>query len=231
MTHWAAGPPLSPSAGILTVMSFHLPPSLQSESDKAALKQLHVYYDPEFGDSGYFTGAAFDGWDSNGSRTGGADRFSADDLVAVTFLSVRVKATSAYWLLGPRAEQYNALLRAMGDDRDFADVDGRDITPDSPAWTLETELRKLPGVGRTIASKLMARKRPRLVPIYDKVLRQVMGLEDGHWQPLNAALRADDQALQKRLLELRAVASLPESISALRVLDVIAWRDGKDAGL
>jgi len=58
-----------------------------------------------------------------------------------------------------------------------------------------------------------------------------MGLEDGHWQPLNAALRTDDQALQKRLLELRAVANLPESISALRVLDVIAWRDGKDAGL
>jgi hypothetical protein len=25
--------------------------------------------------------------------------------------------------------------------------------------------------------------------------------------------------------------SLPESISALRVLDVIAWRDAKDAGL
>jgi len=44
-------------------------------------------------------------------------------------------------------------------------------------------------------------------------------------------LRAEDQALQKRLLELRAVANLPESISALRALDVIAWRDGKDAGL
>jgi len=178
-------------------MSFHLPPSLQSESHQAALKQLDT----------------------------------ADDLVAVTFLSVRVKATGAYWLLGPRAEHYNALLQAIGDDRDFADVDGRDITPDSPAWILETELRKLPGVGRTIASKLMARKRPRLVPIYDKVLGKVMGLDDGHWQPLNAALRADDQALQSRLLELRAAANLPESISALRVLDVIAWRDGKDAGL
>ena len=212
-------------------MSFHLPPSLQSESHEAALKQLDVYYAPEFGDPGYFTGTAFDGWDSNGGRTEDADRFTADDLVAVTFLSVRVEATGAYWLLGPRAEQYNALLQAIGDDRDFADVDGQDITPDSAAWILETELRKLPGVGRTIASKLMARKRPRLVPIYDKVLRKVMGLEEGHWQPLNAALRADDQALQRRLLELRAAANLPESISALRVLDVIAWRDGKDAGL
>jgi Family of unknown function (DUF6308) len=222
---------LSQPTGILTVMSFHLPPSLQCESDEAALEQLHVYYGPQFGDKGYFTGAAFDGWDSNGSHTEDADRFTADDLVAVTFLSVRVMATGAYWLLGPRAEQYNALLEAIGDDRDFADVDGQCITPDLPAWTLGTELRKLPGVGRTIASKLTARKRPRLVPIYDKVLRQVMGLQDGHWQPLNAALRAEGQALQKRLLELRAVANLPESISALRVLDVIAWRDGKDAGL
>ena len=219
-----------PSTAILTIMSFHLPPSLQSESNEAALRQLRLYYGPDFGEPGYFTGAVFDGWDSSGRRTEDSNRFTADDLVAVTFLSVRVKVRPAYLLLGPKAEHFNALLQAIGEDRDFTDVNGRDITSDSPAWTLDTELRKLPDVGRTIASKLMARKRPRLVPIYDKVLRQVMGLAEGHWLPLNAALRADDQALQKRLLELRAAVNLPESVSALRVLDVIAWRDGKEAG-
>ena len=101
-----------------------------------------------------------------------------------------------------------------------------EITPDSPAWVLEDALRGLPGIGRTIASKLMARKRPRLVPIYDKVLRRVMGLEEGQWVPLNLALRADGQALQKRLLGLRDAADVPAAVSALRVLDVIAWRDG-----
>jgi hypothetical protein len=77
---------------------------------------------------------------------------------------------------------------------------------------------------------LSARKRPRLVPIYDKVLRRVMGLENGQWVPLNAALRADGQALQQRRLALRDTAYPPASVSALRVLDVTAWRDGKDLG-
>ena len=76
----------------------------------------------------------------------------------------------------------------------------------------------------------MARKRPRLVPIYDKVLRQVMGLEKGQWAPLNAALRANGGEPQERLLGLQRGAGLPASVSALRVLDVIAWRDGRDLG-
>ena len=57
-----------------------------------------------------------------------------------------------------------------------------------------------------------------------------MGLEEGQWVPLNAALHAKDQALPKRLLGLRDAADLPATVSALRVLDVIAWRDGKDKG-
>lgn len=223
--------PLTADASlILTSMTFRLPPSLHGESDERALSQLRGYYDPAFGTKGSFTGAAFDTWDSTGNRARDLNRFTADDLAAVTFLSVKVVAPAAYRLLGPDAGHFNHLLAAVGDDRDFADVTPGEITPDSPAWVLEDALRGLPGVGRTIASKLMARKRPRLVPIYDKVLRRVMGLEQAHWVPLNALLRADGQALQERLLGLREAANLPASVSVLRVLDVIAWRDGKDLG-
>ena len=73
-----------------------------------------MYYDPDFGDPGYFTGAAFDGWDRNGSRTEDADRFTADDLVAVTFLSVRVKATGAYWPLAPELSNTTPCCRQSG---------------------------------------------------------------------------------------------------------------------
>ncbi|MFC7489438.1 MULTISPECIES: DUF6308 family protein [unclassified Knoellia] len=208
-------------------MSFELPPSLQTDSDEQALSQLRGYYDPPFGSKGSCTGAAFDDWDSTGHRADDLDRFTADDLVAVTFLSVKVLAPAAYRLLGPDSGYFNDLLAAVGKDRDFVEVAPEETTPDSAAWTLERELRTLPEVGHTIASKLMARKRPRLVPIYDDVLRQVMGLDKAHWLPLNAALRAGNQALHHRLLALRDKAELPASVSALRVLDVIAWRDGK----
>lgn len=35
-------------------------------------------------------GAPFDSWSSTGDRVGASDRFTADDLVAVRFLSVQV---------------------------------------------------------------------------------------------------------------------------------------------
>ncbi|WP_460968424.1 DUF6308 family protein [Pedococcus soli] len=211
-------------------MTFQLPPSLQHETNDFALSQLRGYYKPAFDASDYFTGAAFDSWDSTGAKFDDVNRFTADDLVAVTFLSVGVGPRAAHRLLTSRADRFNELLEAVGPDRDFVDIAPTDITPDFPAWQLETALRELPDVGRTIASKLMARKRPRLVPIYDKVLRQVMGLEKSHWAPLNTALRADGQALHHRLLALRDEAGLPETVSPLRVLDVIAWRDGKNLG-
>lgn len=209
-------------------MTFQLPPSLQDDANDRALAQLRGYYQPAFGAAGFFTGAAFDTWDSTGNQSDEVDRFTADDLVAVTFLSVSVGPRAAHRLLKSEAERFNQLLKAVGPDRDFVDVAPTDIKTDSPAWELERALRELPDVGRTISSKLMARKRPRLVPIYDKVLRRVMGLQKTHWAPLNAALRADDQALHHRLLTLRDEAGLPERLSPLRVLDVIAWRDGKD---
>ena len=48
-----------------------------------------------------------------------ADRFTADDLVAVTFLSVQVPPKAARVILDSEAEALNALLAAVGPDRDL----------------------------------------------------------------------------------------------------------------
>ncbi len=68
-------------------VTFRLPDALAQQDDAAALGLLHRYYGEPFGSSP-FTGALFDVWDSTGTRAGDADRFTADDLVAVTFLSL-----------------------------------------------------------------------------------------------------------------------------------------------
>ncbi|BAH55491.1 DUF6308 family protein [Rhodococcus opacus] len=78
----------------------------------------------------------------------------------------------------------------------------------------------MPGIGRTKATKLIARKRPRLYPIWDSVVSQVLGTERAHLNPVREALRADDAALHHRLLNVRDTAGLPEEISALRVFDL-----------
>ena len=113
----------------------------------------------------------------------------------------------------------------IGPDRDLVDEAAK-IARDWPAWELDRELTCLPDVGPTLASKLIARKRPRLVPVYDSVVRKVLGTKKDHWEPIRVALRKEDHALHNRLLRLRKEAGLPDNVSVLRVLDVIAWMEG-----
>ena len=200
-------------------MTYRLPTALQTDDDGRALDHLATYFG-RVGASRY-TGSFFDTWPGND-----ADSWTADDLVAVSFLSVFVPPLAARRLLEQEADRFTELLRAVGPDRELSDEDAP-IDPDWPAWRLYTRLRELPGIGRTIASKLCARKRPRLLPIYDTVVGQVTSCQTAQWVPLRDRLRADDGRLQDRLLRLRAVAELGEEVSALRVYDVITWMDGK----
>lgn len=208
-------------------MTFRLPDALATNDDTAALGLLRRYYGDRLGSSAY-TGAVFDVWDSTGTRAADVDRFTADDLVAVTFLSVDTPGPAAIAVLRDRAEEFNAMLAAIGPDRDLADEPP--LTPDWAARLLNRRLRDLHDVGPVIASKLLARKRPRLMHIWDAVVAKVTGTEIDQWIPLRAALAADDRALQQRLLRLRTAAGLPDPVSALRVFDVICWMEDKGYG-
>lgn len=206
-----------------------LPKALTEPDDGDALTLLQRYYgsaERGFAPAG---GAAFDSWDSAGTRGQDADWFTADDLVAVTFLNVRVQAPAARRLLVDDRDRFADLLTALGPDRDLVDIDSP-LADDWVGWDVMRALRELPDIGATIASKLLARKRPRLRPIWDSVVVAVMNTHDLQWEPLRSALRADECALHRRLLRLRDQAGLGEHISALRILDVIAWREGKDRG-
>lgn len=128
------------------------------------------------------------------------------------------------------ADSFSGLLAEVGADRDLADqavpVDAGD-----PGSRLYAAVRGLPDIGRTRASKLLARKRPRLFPIRDEVVETVLELRQDFWEPLRTALRAQDGALDDRLRRLHAQAALPPDVSRLRVLDVVAWAEGKERGL
>jgi Family of unknown function (DUF6308) len=208
-------------------VSFRLPVALHGQDNDAALALLGRYYGPVFGAPLFYGGAAFDTWDSTGTRAADVDRFTADDLVAITFLSVEASANAAHALLHSRRGEFSDLLIAVGPDRDLVD-EPEPFGEGSPQWGLMAALRSLDRVGPTIASKLFARKRPRLRPIYDSVVAAVTGTQQGQWEPLRQALRADDRQLHTRLLRLRAAAGLSEQISPLRVFDVITWLEGKD---
>lgn len=207
-------------------MTFHLPEALAVPDDDQALRLIHSYYGWPDGSGEPATGALFDGWDSAGTRDRDSDRFTADDLVAITFLSVSVPGRTARDLLRDRADALSALLAEVGPDRDLVD-EPDPLTPCWPAWRLYKAVDDIKGIDRTIASKLLARKRPRLLPVWDKYIGKVTGCTGQHWEPLRQALRADDRALHRRLVRLHEAAKLPAEVSPLRVLDVICWLQGK----
>ncbi|MBO4206111.1 hypothetical protein GSF22_08835 [Micromonospora echinofusca] len=138
-------------------------------------------------------------------------------------------ATTTRIVLRDRTTELADLLAQVEPDRDLVDVD-QPIDHNWPAWRLHTALTSIPWIKRTIAGKLLARKRPRLLPIYDRYVAQVTGCEADHWQPLRRALLADDRALHHRLLRSRDALGLPAEVSALRMLDVICWMEGRDGG-
>ncbi|GIJ51652.1 hypothetical protein Val02_85380 [Virgisporangium aliadipatigenens] len=207
-------------------MGFRLPEALQKPDDTPAIDLLLRYYGRPYLSAGCATGAYFDTWTAESDPT----RFTAEDLVAVTFLSVQVPPMAALRLLRDRSEEFTVMLAALGPDRDLAH-EAEPLADDWAGWTLMRELKTLPGVGTTIASKLLACKRPKLRPIWDTVVTAVTDTAARQWEPLRIALRADNHALHHRLSRLRDLAGLPESVTVLRVLDVIAWREGKDRRL
>ncbi|WP_220212582.1 DUF6308 family protein [Streptomyces sp. WELS2] len=179
-----------------------------------------------------FTGSRFEHLGGGGDRPEVADRITAEDLIAVQTLSVTVPAPVALDILeGPLGARLSGLLRDIPRGMDMVDAGEHDLAPGSPADRAWRLLEDQPDVGWVIAGKLLARKRPRLLPVYDKVVRCALGRpRPSFWLALRAALRADDRALHRRLLALREVAGVPETVSALRVCDVAVWMGHRAQG-
>jgi hypothetical protein len=84
-------------------------------------------------------------------------------------------------------------------------------------------LKTVHGIEWVVANKLLARKRPRLLPVYDNDVRDLLGAPTDFWASLRETLAADDQALHRRLLNIRDEAGVGDDVSALRVFDVVCW--------
>ncbi|MFE6233751.1 DUF6308 family protein [Cellulosimicrobium sp. NPDC057862] len=185
-----------------------------------AVSLLRSYFGPISGATGW-TGSRFERFAGGGDGSDVADRFTAADLVAVTLLSVDVPARGAIDLLETRADEFSALLTEIPTDLELVDVVS---IPESWAPTrLWTALRDIRGIGWVTAGKLVARKRPFLIPVYDTVVQGAVRPTGSFWEALRVALRAHDRALHRYLVELRDEAEIGTDISPLRVFDVVVW--------
>jgi hypothetical protein len=176
-----------------------------------------------------FSGRRFDTFGSNDPN-----RYSPDDVMAVACLSIHVPVRAGLGILNDLSDEISRLLMGIPVDLSLDDISLDDhkkyFGDGSPALRLWHLLRRSNGepwgVGSTTASKLMARKRPGLIPIYDSIVGRVtgLGISDNKWLAWHTAF-ATEPELVGRLKSLRSAVGL-QGISLLRVLDVVLWMYG-----
>jgi len=194
-------------------------------NDDQALDELRKYFGTvAIAEPPSFTGSRFNTLAGGGARPDIRDRVTAADLIAVQCLGVTVPASVALDLLdGHLGATISAHLRnipcgiALGEDGAHDHVEPG--SPSDLAWHLLTEQH---GVDWVIAGKILARKRPRLIPVYDRVVRCALRYPDSAWLWLDDLFRRNE-AITDRLGLLHHVARLPELVPLLRVLDAVIW--------
>lgn len=145
------------------------------------------------------------------------DRFVTEDFLAVSFLDTPIRAATFREIHRFEA-RFNDLLAAIDSERPLWEMTERVHSAADALWQ---ELLHLDGIGPTRASKLLARKRPRLIPILDRRVNEFFeGRTSPFWWPLCLALRREQ--VLGRVIQLGRDAGA-DGISELRVLDIAIW--------
>ncbi|MCT1996854.1 DUF6308 family protein [Brachybacterium muris] len=197
-----------------------------------ASEAMLLGYLKEYSAGGRYTGAYFG---ELTTRTGSdPNRVDIADLMSLSLLQVRLNLDAIEYFLDESTLVELQKHLSAEPDRDLADLTADEAVelesgPLNDAWSLISRPKR---VGETRTAKLLARKRPRLIPIWDSRIQKMLGLKStsDYWTIFHAALTENDSALDKRLGELASEAEVAERYSRLRVLDILAWMHGSQTG-
>lgn len=122
------------------------------------------------------------------------------------------------------------MLAKILTDIDLPDAGREDINSASPAWKLWALVHAMHGMGDTTTSKLLARKRPRLIPVQDSLVVKALGHDlrrhGDFWAAMHRHTQPDHPSgLWGRLHAIRDAAGVGDDISLLRVFDIVVWLD------
>lgn len=205
--------------------------------------------------TGYvYSGAMFDTYPADLAATAAdlpatANVITDSDIVALSMLGIRATGYEALIITRDKSSEIETLLAelppgALIEEDESAGL----LSPDGPAWALWDLLRDVKDrtkdarFGAVAAGKILARKRPGLIPIEDsriaEVFRRPSPDRDKNWwddvrsaslDPRHAAGGTTLWRNLERIKDQEHLSRLP----ILRVLDVIGWmhaRSGPDAG-
>jgi transposase len=140
----------------------------------------------------------------------------ADDLLAVSLLDITWRPQVVRILLVTHKRELSRLLAEIPRAVDLWDATDDDLRSIDLMWDA---LISIEGIGTASATKILARKRPRVCPISDSLVIKAVDVPGRTWDVLRCLLqdplaRTDVEALRP-----------PEAATAslLRVLDVALW--------
>lgn len=144
------------------------------------------------------------------------DKIVADDLLAVSLLDITWRPQVVRVLLQTRAVMLSKMLTGIPQDLDLWDASDEAMAGVDLLWD---ELTDIEGIGTASATKLLARKRPRLCPISDSLVIKAVDVPGRTWDVLRCLLQDADARAEVEALRPPAAAQA----SLLRILDVALW--------
>jgi hypothetical protein len=173
-----------------------------------------------------FSGADFERFGRNNPN-----EITSDDIIATTMLSISISSNKVRGftpseivdLMGRSAET-GALLRQIPTGRSLEELSERQfnqwLAPGGPADSLYHLILDIFPNRYVATNKLVARKRPALMPIHDSVVKRVLGPSSNFWESWWRALQETE--IVERLRDIRNEANQPH-LSLLRVADLVIW--------
>lgn len=197
---------------------------------------LNRYFQPKAKKADVFQGQHFEWY----LRKSDPDCFTAVDVLALASLGVNLPAQTAREIIEDESKDFRSHIAEVrelikgnvGVDTLWRAPEDWFTNEKSALTRLYRRLDEVDQIGSVSASKLMATKFPRLIPIRDSRVEQLLELKskDNWWLIARNLLCESNYQLVKMLKELRG-EYLPDDITVLRKLDVILWMEAGSRGL
>jgi hypothetical protein len=211
----------APLASAYTSQHEQLDRHVLGDGRTAAVDALRRYFSEDAAPPRY-TGRWFERLAGGGDRPGIADTVTEADVLALNFLSITDLANVAVDTTITYAAEITELLEQIPVNLAMYETSWTTYAPGSPASRLWWLLKRCGGKDRWVTSnKLLARKRPHLLPVYDGRVKAVLDAPNSVWACLWTWFQGSRRA--EAVAELRGNADGIEDISLLRCVDVILW--------
>lgn len=162
-----------------------------------------------------------------------ANHLDATDLISVSAMGTPVPVAASLWLLSDEGQWLaTEILSRIPVDADLSSCDPGVVHDLAALYHLlrrtesqigDPSTRSSNAMGQATATRVMARKRPRLVPVSDSMIRGILGYrkDDDWWRRWRLEL---DNELMTAAAHIRRLAAIDdpraEQLSDLRVLDI-----------